>query len=132
MQMDVRNRTDGFGAFKPIACLAILTLMLCLLLSCATDVANRYYGKMTYPPRQPSEVQILRARPERPFDVIADFQSRGETPEDMRRKAAQIGADAVIVSTLGGLYAVGEEWAGSDSYSNTYTRITGTAIKYRY
>jgi uncharacterized protein YbjQ (UPF0145 family) len=54
-----------------------------------------------------------------------------KTPEDMRRKAAQIGADAVIVSTLGGLYAIGEEWAGSDSHGHTYSRITGTAIKYR-
>jgi hypothetical protein len=129
--MDFKRQMDGFGATKTIACLAMLALILCLFPSCAVDVANRYYGKMTYPPKQLDEVQILRECPVRPYDVIADFQSRRESPEDMKRKAAQIGADAVIVSTLGGLYAIGEEWAGSDSYSHTYTRITGTAIKYR-
>jgi len=111
-----------------------LVVLLCLLLAitgCASDIANRYYGKTTYPPNQPNEVEILWKCPTRPYDVIADFQSRGESPEDMRSKAAQIGADAVIVSTLGGYYKIGEEWVGSDSYSHTYTRITGTAIKYR-
>ncbi len=130
--MDSKEEMKDFGATKAIACLAMLTLMLYLLSSCASDVANRYYGKTTYPPKQPNEVEILRECPTRPYDVIADFQSRGETPEDMRRKAAKIGADAVIVSMLGGYYAIGEEWAGSDSYGHTYSRITGTAIKYRY
>ena len=129
--MDFKNKTEGFCAAKTIVCLAILTMMLYLLTSCAYDVANRYYGKKTYPAKQPNAVEILRESPARPYDVIADFQSRNETPEDMRRKAAEIGSDAVIVSTLGGYRGKGEEWAGSDSYSNTYTRITGTAIKYR-
>jgi hypothetical protein len=129
--MDFKDQMYGFGATKTIACLAMLTLILCLLPSCAGDVANRYYGKMKYPPKEPGEVQILQERPARPYEVIADFQSRGETPEDMRRRAAQIGADAVIISRLGGLYSTGEEWAGSDSYRHTYSRITGTAIKYR-
>src|SRR5208337_4688762 len=88
MKMDFTDRMECFGATKTIACLAMLTLMLYLLCSCASDVANRYYGKTTYPPKQPNEVEILRERPNRPYDVIADFQSRGETPEDMRRKAA--------------------------------------------
>src|SRR5438045_1064217 len=81
---------------------------------CASDVANRYYGETRFDPKQPKEVEILWKRPERLFDVIADFQSRGETPEDMRRKGAQIGADAVIVSILGGSYSWDEEWAGKD------------------
>lgn len=119
------------GAGK-VAGWVMLTLTLYLLSACASDVANRYYGKTTYPPKPPNEVEILRESPARPYDVIADFQSRGETPEDIRLKAAQIGADAVIVSILGGYYARGEEWAGSDSYAHTYTRITGTAIKYRH
>lgn len=116
------------NAFLLILCLLIFT---CLFCSCASDVANRYYGKTTFPAKQPNEVEILWKAPSRPYDVIADFQSRGESPKDMRRKAAQIGADAVIVSILGGYYSLGEEWAGSDSYGHTYTRITGTAIRYR-
>ena len=129
--MGFKDKTEGFGATKTIACLVMLSLLLYLLPSCASDIANRYYGKTTYPPKEPNEVKILWKSPTRPYDVIADFQSRRESPEDMRRKAAEIGADAVIVSTLGGYYKIGEEWAGSDSYSHTYTRITGTAIKYR-
>ena len=61
--------------------------------------------------------------------MTADFQSRGERPEAVRKKAADIGADAVIIAILGGYYA--GEWAGSDKQANTYTRITGTAIKYK-
>jgi hypothetical protein len=102
-----------------------------LLASCATDIANRYYGTEQYAVKDPKEVEILWQRPVREFIVIADFQSRGESPEDMRKRAAKIGADAVIVAILGGLYDRNEEWAGSDRQSGTYTRITGTAIKYK-
>src|SRR5258708_23247027 len=74
------------------------------LLGCASDVANRYYGAERYSPTPITQVELLRSKPDRPFIVIADFQSRGESPEDLRKKAAKIGADAVIVSVLGGLY----------------------------
>ena len=102
-----------------------------LLAGCATDVANRYYGSEKYPARDPKEVELLWQRPSREFTVIADFQSRGESPQAVRKKAAKIGADAVIISILGGLYDTSEQWAGNDRQSNTYSRITGTAIKYR-
>lgn len=74
---------------------------------------------------------MLWQRPAREFVVIADFQSRGESPKAMRKRAAKIGADAVIVAILGGLYETREQWAGNDRQSNTYSRITGTAIKYK-
>lgn len=102
-----------------------------LLAGCATDVANRYYGTERYPTKNPKEVELLWKKPTREFVVIADFQSRGESPESIRKRAAKIGADAVIVATLGGLYDRGEEWAGSDRRNNTYSRIVGTAIKYK-
>jgi hypothetical protein len=103
-----------------------------LLVSCATnDVANRYYGDNTYPPKDPNDVEILWERPTRDFFVIADFQSRREKPESIREKAAKIGADAVIISTLGGSYSHMEVWAGSDRQKKTYSRITGTAIRYK-
>jgi hypothetical protein len=104
---------------------AILTVA-----GCTTDVANRYYTSKTYPPKQPSAVQVLSAKPSRPFEVIADFQSRGDTPESIRKKAAKIGADAVIVVPLGGIYDRSEQWAGHDSKEGSYTRIAGTAIVY--
>lgn len=108
-----------------------LFVIMFLFTGCATDVANRYYGTQHYPPKKSKDVELLWHKPSLDFDVIADFQSRGESPEDMRRHAAKIGADAVIVSTLGGYYERGEEWAGHDSQSNSYSRITGTAIKYK-
>jgi hypothetical protein len=106
-------------------------VLACMLAGCATDVANRYYGAERYPAKDPNEVEILRQRPSREFTVIADFQSRGESPEAVRRKAAKIGADAVIISILGGYYDTSEQWAESDRQGNTYSRITGTAIKYK-
>ena len=102
-----------------------------LLSGCASDVANRYYAAERYPAKNPKEVELLWQRPTREFIVIADFQSRGESAEAMRRRAAKIGADAVIVATLGGVYNWSEEWAGNDRQAGTYTRITGTAIKYK-
>jgi len=105
--------------------------MIIALSACATDVANRYYASTTYPPKQPEQVGILRQSPSCPYEVIADFQSRGDSVKSVRNKAAKIGADAVIISTLGGYYERAEEWASSDAQSNTYSRICGTAIRYK-
>ncbi len=110
----------------------ILAVLVSLLVTgCARDVANRYYGSEIYPEKQPSQVEILKTRPARDFVVIADFQSRHEDAEDLREKAAKIGADAVIVSYLGGFAARGDEWAGKDTESDSYSHIVGTAIKYK-
>jgi hypothetical protein len=109
--------------------IASVVLLSIFMTACATDVANRYYGTVKYPPKNPAEVQLLRQAPTKDYVVIADFQSRGESPEAIRRKAADIGADAVIVSILGGRYWRSEEWAGSEA--TTYSRITGTAIRYK-
>jgi hypothetical protein len=106
-------------------------LLVLVFVGCARDVANRYYGGVTYPPKEPRDVEILWRAPTRDYVVIADFQSRNETPDDMRDRAAKIGADAVIISILGGQYSRSEEWAASDRYSDTYSRITGTAVKYK-
>ena len=113
--------------FAPIGLFACTLL----LVGCATDVANRYYGLEKYPAKEPKDVELLWQRPSREFTVIADFQSRGESPEAVRNKAAKIGADAVIISILGGLYDTSEQWAGGDRQGSTYSRITGTAIKYK-
>lgn len=49
----------------------------------------------------------------------------------MRRKAAEMGGDAVIVSTLGGYASESQTWASEDRYSDTYSRIAATVIKYK-
>ncbi len=108
----------------------------CLLIAislagCATDVANRYYAAEKYAPKAVEQVDLLRGRPARSFIVIADLQSRGETAQAKRKRAAKIGADAIIVTNLGGYASLSTEWAGEDPYSNTYSRLIGTAIKYK-
>jgi hypothetical protein len=101
------------------------------LFSCASDVANRYYASEQYPPKNKKDVLILNSKPAKPFIVIADFQSRGETASDLQEKAARIGADAVIVSHVGGVYSLSEEWASKDRYQGDFhDHILGTAIKF--
>jgi hypothetical protein len=113
---------------KKLIALIIFSLS---LFGCATDIANRYYASEQYPPKTKEEVLILNSKPTRAFIVIADFQSRGETASDLQAKAAKIGADAVIVSHVGGLYSRSEEWASEDRYKREfYDHILGTAIKF--
>lgn len=114
---------------------ALLGLTALALGACATDVANRYYATERYPERSVESVAVLSGKPSRKFVVIADFQSRGETAEALREKAAKIGADAVIVTVVGGVYHRGEQWAGNDAYKGrTHDfagHIVGTAIVYK-
>lgn len=112
--------------------LRISTIMACALavVGCARDVASRYYSSQKYPPKDPSDVELLFCAPNRPFTVIADLQSKNESPEHMKKRAASIGADALIASPLGGYYRTNEEWAGNDQMSHSFSRLVGSAIKY--
>ena len=111
--------------------IAITLMSILFLTACVSDVANRYYMDEVYPAKNVDEVVILQAKPDRPFVVIADFQSRGESAGDLRRKAAEIGADAVIVVEVGGSYSRGEEWAHTDKYKDRdHSHILGTAIRF--
>lgn len=107
-----------------------LVLAVAFVTGCSSDSANRYYLDYTLPSKNPDEVAILYAEPARSYTVIADLQARGVSPKYMQKHAAEIGADAVIVSLLGGRRSYDDEWA-SDNTSRTYSRITGTAIIYK-
>lgn len=107
----------------------ILLIALIASSGCARDIANRYYDQERYAPKEVNQVLVLTSKPNQAFKVIADFQSRGESAEDLRKKAAEIGADAIIVTTLGGYYNK-SDWAEKD-LSNSYSRIIGTAIKFQ-
>ena len=110
---------------------ALLSIPL-ILVACATaqDVANRYYADERYAPVSPEIVKVLTAPPKEPYEVIAEFQSRRESPLDIRNKAAAIGADAVIITLYGGTHSLTSEWAQDDRDMNkTFTRIIGIAIK---
>jgi len=116
-------------------CAVSARIYICLLVvvmgGCAEDVANRYYGSAHCPPKKASEVELLSAAPSKAYEVIADIQSRNESPESLREKVAKIGADGIIVTTLGGRYDPTEEWAEQKSSREMYTRIVGSAIKYK-
>ena len=94
-----------------------------------SDEANRRYE--TFPPTSVDEVEVLYEAPEKPYVVIADFQANNATIMHMRKRAAEVGADAVIVVRAGGYYSEDEVWAGSDRHSGSYTRLIGTAIKFK-
>lgn len=99
--------------------------------SCTSDVANRYYSDKKYSPKKVEEVEVLYSKPKKKFTVIADFQSRGESDASFAKRAAEIGADAIIVTSIGGYYSLNEESAGKDRYKHDYhDHRVATAIKY--
>lgn len=110
----------------------VLILFICLFLAgCVAGEANRYYLKEKLPAKNINEVEVLREAPSRPYIVIADLQARECTVRYMQKRAAEIGADAVIITPTGGWYSRSEVWAGNDEYSNSYTGLVATAIKYK-
>ena len=134
-QKDIRaiSVKKGYAMAKRKTLPCVLGLACLLLSGCVSDFAARYYAENKYPEVEPSRVAVLRDAPSRPFIVLADLQARGSgaTDEFMREQAAQIGADAVIVSRVGGTRAHGDIWASDDSLKSTYTRVTATAIKFK-
>ena len=110
---------------------AILTVSVFVLVvvGCMSDEANRCYLKL--PPKPVTEVQVLREAPQRPYEIVADFQANRASIKHMQKRAAEVGADAVIVVPVGGNYSRDEVWAGQDRYADSYTRMTGTAIRYK-
>lgn len=107
-------------------------MMLAFVLSAcaATDVANRYYVEERYAAVSPEKVTVLTKLPSQPHTVIAEFQSRREQPDSVREKAAEIGADAVIITLFGGEHSLSAQWASDErNMSKTFSRIVGIAIK---
>ena len=109
-----------------------LILFICLFLAgCVAGEANRYYLKEKLPAKDIKEVEVLREAPSQPYIVIADLQASQVSFKYLQKRAAEIGADAVIVTCTGGSYSTSEVWAENDRYSNSCTGFIGTAIKYK-
>jgi hypothetical protein len=117
------------GNFRRIATVGIQVFLLSQI-GCMSDEANRCYFEGKFPPKKVSEVQVLREAPQKPYTVIADFQANNASINHMQKRAAEVGADAVIVVPVGGNYSRDEVWAGKDRFSDSYRRLIGTAIKY--
>ncbi|MEX0323888.1 MAG: hypothetical protein AB3N63_17150 [Puniceicoccaceae bacterium] len=109
----------------------IILIILLTASGCASDQAFRYYLSEKLPPKNPSEVEILHSKPTRPYILIADLQIRNASQETIRKEAAKIGADAVIITHLGGFYDRGEKWAGEDQHKDSKSRLIASAIKYK-
>jgi hypothetical protein len=102
----------------------------CSITACVSDQAYRVYEE--YPPRAMEEVEILSRDPQRSYEVLGDFQDRpgsSSALKKMRKAAAAIGADALIVTYLGGHHTA-SPYAGRGEQV-TYTRIFATAIRYK-
>jgi len=110
---------------KRVGVISILFISL-FLIGCMSDEANRLYLPQKLPAKEVSEVEVLHTEPSWPYTVIADFQANNATIKHMRKRA-----DAVIVVPVGGRYSPDDVWADQDRYSNTYTRLIATAIKYK-
>jgi Na+-transporting methylmalonyl-CoA/oxaloacetate decarboxylase gamma subunit len=115
---------------KKLQVIAVLVLLFCAI-GCMSDEANRFYLKERLPAKNVEDVEVLWAAPERPYTVIADFQANKATVKHMRKRAAEVGADAVIVVPAGGWYSRKEVWADEDRHSDSYKRLTATAIIYK-
>lgn len=82
-------------------------------------------------PKDPAQVEVLNGRPLRDYFVVADFQTGGASERSLRRSAAEIGADAVIISNFGSNYSTKATAPGKDPYASPGGRVLGTAIKYK-
>ncbi len=115
--------------FGPSLLVGFLSILLCQT-GCVSDEACRYYLKEDIPAVDISDVEVLWEEPQKPYTVIGDFQAYNAKVKHMRKRAAEIGADAVIIVPAGGWYSLDEVWADKDRHSDSYNRLVGTAIKY--
>jgi hypothetical protein len=120
----------------------LLALLLMLIIAgCTSTSAVMLEGGVNYPPTK--NVQILTQPPTRPFKQIAILETSGDvgTPmtdllKNMRQKAANIGADAVIptknVSRQTKTGVIYNPWLGGYQTigGGTFPAIQGIAIKY--
>jgi hypothetical protein len=117
----------------------------CMLVSCATinSHTTQYVGAPHPPPTDPGWVEILRTTPTRAHERIGEVKVDASTnpappvaevETRLRKEAAKIGADAVVVVydriQPVGAYVSGSWWGGSVSTISGRVLI-GVAIQYK-
>lgn len=121
--------------------IALLIVAAIVLSGCATTSAVMLESGVSYPATK--NVQILTEIPSRPFKKIALLETRGPvgTPitallKSMKKKAAEIGADAVIPTQDASIHQqqgiLYNPWLGGYQTigGGTIPVIRGVAIKY--
>jgi hypothetical protein len=92
---------------RPFCIGAISAAIGIVFLNCTTVKIDTIRLTMeNFPPQEPSQVSVLTRLPSRGYEEIADLAARGDSAdfEDFREKiverAAELGADAVVLSNL--------------------------------
>ena len=95
------------------------------------DGDNTRYGlSQPFAPRDPQEVEVLWEKPAEAYTVIGHFRSRGNNPKSLQKRAAKIGANAVIVTPLDVVSAKTDRQYRMPQPSFSHPRIAGEAIRY--
>ena len=103
--------------------------------------SHQYLGVSTYPPTDPAQVEILRAAPTRPHVELGEVRAQPssssvsnlEIEQALRKSAAQMGANAVVItadrSEITGATLTGPAWSRTMT-SFTGRVVTGVAIRF--
>jgi hypothetical protein len=120
----------------------IVLAVMFILMSCSyvSTETRHYLGVGSYPPTDPSRIEILHSEPQRPHERLGEVilepegnPSVTEMEAKMRQGAAKLGADAVVIvadkTRLMGSYLSGPWW-GREVYAQYGRVIVGVVIKY--
>jgi len=120
------------------ACVGSMAVTGCKTVSTSS---HQYLGVATCPPTDPAQVQILRAPPTRLHVQLGEVRaqpssssvSNPEIEQALRKSAAQMGANAVVItadhSEITGATLTGPAWSRTMT-SFTGRVITGVAIRF--
>jgi len=141
------KRLEGFSPLSSLARLSCLRLLLwvpivSVLVSCTSIKTTQYASAHDYSPRDPASVEVLWIEPMAPHEHLGEIvlnDSSGPVPsaeveKTLRKEAAKMGADAVIV-VLELVQSANPSFIGSAATRSAPTgqryKVVGLAIKYR-
>ena len=100
-----------------------------LLAGCVASVDITKTSKGFYDPTNPNDIQILKTRPDQPYEELGTVTVTGFAPTEVakmhnavREKAAALGANAVILT---------EEGMILDGWGHMKRWATGVAIRFK-
>jgi hypothetical protein len=117
-------------------------VLVCAGCSGITASTHAYLGIPKYPPIDPNKVQILREEPKQPIDRLGEIilgaeggVNRDALEKELKRRAAELGANAVIVvydkTHVFPVVYVDWYWGPSGVSSETHRDIVALAVRYK-